>query len=1734
MNQQGLRILLAIKDADLRKSIAWFLGDCSPSYEVEIAESFGEAWDKVVQFDRPYNVLLIDEALGDGQEPQVIELATRIQSLSPQVEPVILTGSDGEPARAFRCLRKPVDLDKLRVVIGQAAEHQRLRATAFEKQLLERMLENSATLLAIRDRKVLFASILEGVRAIGFDRVRLYLPSGDRKHLVVGGHCGMREQYAEAEWPVDGDPHLALLMSEPYPRVFSREEAEPFLEEEPVAVGSLDRCVYAPLFLRSKFFGLLAADNGVSGGRISDEQLGPVALFASLSVAAIENARTFERAENRAKALDAALRVSTTINSSLHLSHILNVTCEAAVKLFNVSHSGLVLFNTDLSTGRVVAEYPELSTRGLEIPLAGVPAEDELLRTREPIVIDDLEQDTRLGQVGEAMCWQGIRSTLIVPVVSKDKLIGSFGLDTIGNPRAFTNEEIELCKLFAAQVAGAIENARLFENIKSQTERLEALRKTSLAITSENKPDAILLAIINQAVGLLQAYSGGIYKYNEQMRELKIIADNKRPNKVGKMLPVGKGMARSLVESGKPYLKVPDWEESEYKVDIFDDEGPFGAVLQVPLIWKEKIIGVLYIEDRKGREFTEEEADLLRLFADQAAIALENAELIATEEETARREAIKRNWLLKASNIVASAGNLTEGLSSLAEMIAKFLRHTFCRILLLDQTGHYLVVRAAYPTPRTGGGLDWKPGLDQFIALSDWPDLRLTLEKYPYKVVRWGKKSDRRVLEVLSKELGMDKTLQSLMVIPMKANNKLVGMLEVGEMRSEERTRFTPVNVELAKNIAERATLLIDRLRFYEFSQRLQQSSQKMSEALTITEVLQTIAQESRDILRGTSSTIWPYDQGFDRFLPDGLVTEGIPDEFLEAFRKIDPAPGGITYAVKEKGWLPVPDVGKSKESFLVGKRREILNKMGVKSFQGHSLKVGQETLAVLYVNYDHSIQLSEENRRLMKDLADRAAQALKRVQLLDQINKARMMASIIASATASGGLRATLYQIAQETKRTVECDVVTLYVYNPLTGKCDHPSTMVGVLNEERASQFEAKPDSIIYKMLDRDNPYIVENIEDDKDFKPSRFAREEGIESLIAVPLKWANQKVGVMFVSYRTPHRFSVDERANIDVLAAQAAIAILFEVLHQRLGVQEELQKFSRKLLKASGRQEILDCAVATARNLLKTHCANIVLADKHGDLIFEAEVGWQGVVVGKTIMQKGRGSQTGYTIEARRPVFVDYFPEESRFTTPKIVRDNRIMSALSVPMFIEDEFIGAMLVHSRTRRRFTEAEQYLLSLIANQTTITLKNHERVESTIRNNQTLRTMLDAAEVITSSFGSDQKEVLGKIIEQVVKCVIGNKANKRGFGTIHLYNKETNTLLFKSYYALDININLESRVGTQRFLGKGKTGITGRAALTATPQKINDVSRDVDYWQFHPETRSELDVPLLQDDEVIGVLSLEDEEAGAFDDDDLITLRVLAQLATIALQNAQRYDELKETRDMVAAQTSLAWMGMASAVWGHSISGSVINMRNQVTLINDWLRRKIFITKSRKVLEEKLRTIEQLAEEVLDRPILQPLSSDIGVNDFRINTLIEKRTARLWKSEPYKSVALNLELTEDDNTIRCSPEWIRQALDILINNAINVMQGRPERELTISTGAVDGGVRIDVSDTGPGIAPDVLPHLFKDQIKKSPGEKGLGVGLMIAKAIIQAYRGRLEVARTDPRGTTMTIWLPRGGRAG
>jgi GAF domain-containing protein len=321
------------------------------------------------------------------------------------------------------------------------------------------------------------------------------------------------------------------------------------------------------------------------------------------------------------------------------------------------------------------------------------------------------------------------------------------------------------------------------------------------------------------------------------------------------------------------------------------------------------------------------------------------------------------------------------------------------------------------------------------------------------------------------------------------------------------------------------------------------------------------IVSAARYVFDARSAVLWTYDAPTRKFSLRQCSGD-IEASLRTRLQQQPPQEGQTAFTVLDKGWLPVQDVEAPEySSFLSSGTRDILRAIGARSFQGVALTLAHEQLGVVYINYAEPRAFEPADEQAAAQFAEHASLALKQAQMLDQVTRARSTARILANVATAGGvddLPRTLRIIAHETLNALRCDAVTVYEYDAENKVLLNPPMSAGVEDTQPLAEHPTVPSNwFLYRILNEDRMRVVEDAPNDPDFGPSRFRQREGIQSCVAVPMRVRGQQVGLMFVNYHTPHRFTRDERYNIELFADQAAVVIHGAQLYRRLerSVQE---------------------------------------------------------------------------------------------------------------------------------------------------------------------------------------------------------------------------------------------------------------------------------------------------------------------------------------------------------------------------------------------------------------------------------------------------------------------------------------------------------------------------------------------------------------------------------------------------
>ncbi len=227
------------------------------------------------------------------------------------------------------------------------------------------------------------------------------------------------------------------------------------------------------------------------------------------------------------------------------------------------------------------------------------------------------------------------------------------------------------------------ERKQMEEALRRRVRELDALQQTVLDVTARRELSGLLHDIVERAARLLEAQSGGMYLCDPEREEVRCVVSYNTPNDyTGTVLKYGEGAAGIVAQTKSPLI-INDYRTWEGRATVFEEEQPFTAVLTVPMIWQDDVIGTIDVLDAgKDRWFTVADLELLTLFASHATIAVENARLYEQAHQNAEDRAILlrevnhrvKNNLTAIVGLIRAArrrmdGMGPEALSTLQELI---------------------------------------------------------------------------------------------------------------------------------------------------------------------------------------------------------------------------------------------------------------------------------------------------------------------------------------------------------------------------------------------------------------------------------------------------------------------------------------------------------------------------------------------------------------------------------------------------------------------------------------------------------------------------------------------------------------------------------------------------------------------------------------------------------------------------------------------------------------------------------------------------------------------------------------------------------------------------------------------------------------------------------------------------------------------------------------------------------
>jgi signal transduction histidine kinase len=331
-------------------------------------------------------------------------------------------------------------------------------------------------------------------------------------------------------------------------------------------------------------------------------------------------------------------------------------------------------------------------------------------------------------------------------------------------------------------------------------------------------------------------------------------------------------------------------------------------------------------------------------------------------------------------------------------------------------------------------------------------------------------------------------------------------------------------------------------------------------------------------------------------------------------------------------------------------------------------------------------------------------------------------------------------------------------------------------------------------------------------------------------------------------------------------------------------------------------------------------------------------------------------------------------------------------------------------------------------------------------------------------------------------------------------------------------------------------KESFLGRLATSRLPAHIPDLAaleghhRD-DLWVtwVNRGFRTCLFVPLLKDNEIIGVIGLGRKQVQPFTDRQISLFVDFAAQATIALESTRRERQYREAQSELAHANRVETMGQLTASIAHEIKQPIATARNNARAALNFLgMHPPDLSEVKEALECIVADADR-AGDIVDRIAYcikkEPPRKEVVDLNAAILEVID-----LTHGEAVKTgVTVSTQLAGELPRVQGDRVQLQQVMLNLIVNAIQSMSGVEDgnRELHISSVSIEPeGVCVAVRDTGHGLRPEGLPRLFEPFYTTKPD--GMGIGLSICRSIIEAHGGRLWANRCEPRGALFRFTIP------
>ena len=1265
--------------------------------------------------------------------------------------------------------------------------------------------------------------------------------------------------------------------------------------------------------------------------------------LAELKAALDERTRELDEAREREAASAEVLKVISS--SPGELQPVFDTILESATRICEAKFGLLYTYDGELFHNAAMCDAPlplaEFHRqRGAFKPRPETPL-DRLLKTKSTIrTADDSAEPVPSAPARLA----GAKSHIAVPMLKDEKVAGAIVIYR-QEVKPFTDKQIELVTSFAAQAVIAIENARLLSELRQRTddltESLDQQTATSqvLQVISSSPGDLqpVFQAMLENATRICRADAGTIYRYDGdkfhteatygESPELVEFRRQRGPFKPPPGIPMDR-----LLQTRDVVYSVDDTLSAA--VSPAARLGGARSHLAVPMFKDADLVGAVTIYRKEVKPFTEKQIDLVKNFASQAVIAVENTRLLTELRESLAQQTATSEVL---GVISRSPGELQPVFNAMLENAVRICGAKFGTLYLHDgdafQAAAFHNAPPEFVKDRRRGPIHPSPHstLGRAATTKEVAQIVDVTKGEAYR--------QRDPFAMAGADLGHYRTIVS---VPMLKEDKLVGVISIYR---QEVQSFTDKQIELVQNFAAQAVIAIENARL------LTELRETLERQTATSEVLQVISSSPGELdpvfktLLANATKLCEASYGA-MWLRDGDVVRNVAffGETSTQFEEVHAgsvipshAEAPVARCIVTGKPIYVPDL-KADPAYREGNplARGAVDLGGVRTVVAVPLlkeggNIGGITVyrrevkpftdkqIDLVSNFAAQAVIAIENARLLNELRQRTDDL---TESLEQQTATSEVLKVISSSP--GALQPVFESMLANAVRL--CDAKFGVLYRFVDGKFN-PDAWLGVPAEyahhlRELGRFLPRAGTPLDQLLREPRGGALQFTAEEVIGPPARLG---GARALIVVPMLQEDELAGAVII-YRTEvSPFTEKQVALLTNFAAQAVIAIentrlltelrertddLTESLEQQTATSEVLKVISSS---PGELKPVFEAMLDNAVRICGANFGTLYLAEGNKYHVaalhnappefaeFQSRRGWFHPTPGAMLERAMLTRQVCHSADAAAESVVG--------NSAKI---GGARSTVYVPMLKDDVLVGAIVIYRREVRPFTPKQVDLVQNFAAQAVIAIENtrllselRQRTDDLTESLEQQTATAEVLKVISSSPGT---------LQPVFEAMLANATRicEAKFGNLLLYDGS----LFQIAAMHDAPPEWAEMRRRDPVLRVGPTNPLVRVVASKHFQHIADIrteqaylDRDKAFMQLADGAgaRTLLIVPMLKENELVGTIGIYRQEVRPFTDKQIELVQNFAAQAVIAIENTRLLSELRESLQQQTATSDI-----------------------------------------------------------------------------------------------------------------------------------------------------------------------------------------------------------------------------------